>query len=395
MRVKELLHKIFKQASLLIDKRLHHTLLLACETLLTFRQLSLVGIGRGLQTQAKTKHAIKRMDRLLGNKNLQISTVNYYQAIAQWILKDTIRPIIIIDWSGLTSCGKFHFLRAAIPVGGRALPILDMAFPLSEYGSQKAHKKFIMQLKRVLPKTCIPIVVTDAGFRCPWFKLITSLGWDFVGRVRHCTQYALQEKGMWCSAKDLYCHATLKAQYLFKGLLAKGNPHWCEFYVVKQRKKNRIRKNLAGKKIQCSVSKKHEKRGNEPWLIVSSLPSEKCSANEIMNIYKKRMQIEESFRDLKNTKNGFGLRHSRSFILDRFNVILLLGVIATWALWILGVVAKHKQEHWSFQTNSVRDRNILSNFTIGWQMVARHGPTCNSKLFFNSFAEIASCAARL
>ena len=107
------------------------------------------------------------------------------------------------------------------------------------------------------------------------------------------------------------------------------------------------------------------------------------------------LTIEESFRDLKNTKNGFGLRHSRSFILDRFNVILLLGVIATWALWILGVVAKHKQEHWSFQTNSVRDRNILSNFTIGWQMVARYGPTCKSKLFFNSLAEIASCVARL
>ena len=89
MRVKELLHKIFKQTSLLIDKRLHHTLSLASETLLTFRQLSLVGIGRGLKTQAKTKHAIKRVDRLLGNKNLQISTVNYYQALAQWILKDT------------------------------------------------------------------------------------------------------------------------------------------------------------------------------------------------------------------------------------------------------------------------------------------------------------------
>lgn len=345
MRVKELLHKTFKQASLLIDKRLHHTLLLACETLLIFRQLSIVGIGRGLQTQAKVKHAIKRMDRLIGNKNLHTRIVDYYQGLVKWVIKNTTQPIIIIDWSGLMSCGKFHFLRAAVPVGGRALPILDMAFPLSEYGSQKAHKKFMMQLKKILPETCTPIVVTDAGFRCPWFKLITSLGWSFVGRVRHLTQYTSKERDTWSSVKDLYCYANLRAQHLFNGLLAKANPVRCEFYLMKQRKKNRIKKNLAGKKIQCSVSKKHEKRGNEPWLIVSSLPPKELTANEIINIYKKRMQIEESFRDLKNTKNGLGLRHSRTYIIERLNVILLLGAIAAWALWIIGTVAKHKKEH--------------------------------------------------
>lgn len=395
MRVKELLHNTFKQASLLIDKRLHHTLLLACETLLIFRQLSIVGIGRGLPTRAKVKHAIKRMDRLFGSTPLHGKIINYYQDLIKWVIKNTAQPIIIIDWSGLTSCGKFHFLRAAVPVGGRALPILDMAFPLSEYGSQKAHKKFVTQLKKILPKTCSPIVVTDAGFRCPWFKLITSLGWDFVGRVRHLTQYSLKENDIWSSVKDLYRYAQFRGQHLFSGILAKANPVRCEFYLVKQHKKNRVKKNLAGKKIQCSVSKKHEKRGNEPWLIVSSLSPHKFTANEVVGIYKKRMQIEESFRDLKNTKNGFGLRHSRTHVLERLNVLLLLGAIATWALWVLGMATKKKKEHWSFQTNSVRKKNILSNFSIGWQMVARYGPKCNAKLFFNSLAEIASCLATL
>lgn len=395
MRVKELLHNTFKQASLLIDKRLHQTLLLACETLLIFRQLSIVGIGRGLPTQAKIKHAIKRMDRLFGNKNLHAKIVNYYQDLVKWAVKNTRNPIIIIDWSGLTSCGKFHFMRAAVPMGGRALPILDMAFPLSEYGSQKAHKEFVMQLKKILPERCSPIVVTDAGFRCPWFKLMASLGWNFVGRVRHVTQYTLGKKDTWSSVKDLYCYAHFKAQYLFNGILAKANPIRCEFYLMKQRKKNRIRKNLAGKKIQCSVSKKHEKRGNEPWLIVSSLSPQKFTANEVINIYKKRMQIEESFRDLKNTKNGFGLRHSRSYMIERLNVILLLGAIGAWVLWILGMVMKQKGEHWSFQINSIRCKNVLSNFSIGWQMVVRYGPRCTAKLFFNSLAELASCSEKL
>jgi hypothetical protein len=391
MRVKELLHKTFIQASLSIDKRIHQTLILSCEALLKFRQLSIVGIGRTLETNTKVKHAIKRVDRLFGNISLQSQACHYYQDMAKWVIKKNTRPIIIIDWSGLTSCGKFHFLRASVPVGGRALSILDMAFPLSEYGSQKTHKKFIKQLEEILPKGCCPIIVTDAGFRCPWFKLIKSFGWDFVGRVRHLTQYSVQ--GEWYPVKTLYSESCFKEKYLFNGLLAKNNSIACEFYIMKKVKKNRIRKNLAGKKIQCSVSKKHEKRGNEPWLIVSSLSPIEFTAKDIMNIYKKRMQIEESFRDLKNTKNGLGLRHLRSYILERLNVSLLLGAIAAWTLWILGMVGKQKQEHWSFQTNSIRDKNVLSNFSIGWQMVMRHGLKCDSNLFFSSLKEIAACSA--
>jgi len=145
--MKELLHKTFIQASLSIDKRIHQTLLLSCEALLKFRQLSIVSIGRALETNAKVKHAIKRVDRLFGNIRLQSQVFSYYQDMAKWIIKKNTRPIIIIDGSGLTSCGKFHFLRASVPAGGRALFILDMAFPLNEYGSQKTHKKFIKQLK--------------------------------------------------------------------------------------------------------------------------------------------------------------------------------------------------------------------------------------------------------
>jgi len=43
------------------------------------------------------------------------------------------------------------------------------------------------KLKMMLPKSCKPIIVTDAGFRIPWFQLVESLGWDFIGRVRNRT----------------------------------------------------------------------------------------------------------------------------------------------------------------------------------------------------------------
>jgi hypothetical protein len=212
-----------------------------------------------------------------------------------------------------------------------------------------------------------------AGYRCTWFKLLERMQWDFVGRVRH--QTFLQKKGTatWFPVKRLYIKATRKAEFVFSGLLAKSNAVACHFYMIKEPHKHRLKKNLKGKKIESSMSKKHEKRGREPLLLTTSLSPTAYTPNEIINIYKKRMQIEEAFRDLKNTKNGLSLRHCRSFSIERLNVALLIGNIAALLLWLVGLSAKNKQVHFSFQANTVRSENVLSTFMIGWQYLKKKG----------------------
>jgi hypothetical protein len=79
------------------------------------------------------------------------------------------QPIIVIDWSDLKEDRSWHLLRAAIPVGGRTLPILDMVFPGGQQGSPKAEKLFLQRLSRLHPEEACPILVTDAGFRAPGF----------------------------------------------------------------------------------------------------------------------------------------------------------------------------------------------------------------------------------
>ena len=222
-------------------------------------------------------------------------------------------------------------------------------------------------LKSILPDGCHPIIVTDAGFRNPWFKVVKAMGWDFVGRVRNLTHFQEKDLTTWKPVKDLYKTATLKSTYIGEVILAKYNPLSCHFYSCKQRKKYRVKRNLIGKKVRCSNSIKHQKRGNEPWLIVSSLSPENVNASEIMLIYRKRMQIEEAFRDLKNTRHGLGLRHCRSYQTLRLNVALLIAALAILILWLFGVSAKSKKLHYSFQTNTVKRRNVLSDMFIGWQ----------------------------
>lgn len=392
MRATELLHDLLDDACQSIDSRLKRVLFESAETLTRCKQLSIASLGRSLSRKAKVKHNIKCIDRLFGNKTLHSKNTLFYQAMARQLIKDNRRPVIIIDWSGLTPCGAYHFLRASITTHGRSLTLYDQAYPLKSYMNNETHKQFLMTLKKIIPDVCTPIIMTDAGFRNPWFQLIRNFGWDFIGRIRNKTQYRKVNEPLWKPIKTLYLMATRQTSYVGNVFLSKSNSLNCYFYLKSQEKKNRVKRNLAGKKIQCSVSKKHEKRENEPWLLASSLSPQEISENEITMLYKKRMQIEESFRDLKNTRNGFGLRHCRSFSAERLNVALLIASLAMLVLWIIGVAAKNSNVHYSFQANTEKNRNILSNFMIGWQALMRDDIQLTKKELMTAFDIIISSA---
>lgn len=372
MHAAKLLHDLLDNACQSIDKRLRRTLFEAAETLAYCKHLSIATLGRHLPRKAKVKHTIKCMDRLFGNNSLNEQSTTVYGGMASHLLKGQLRPIILIDWSGLTPCGAFHFLRASLAVNGRSLTLYDQAYPLSEYCKERVHKAFLLQLQRLIPADCRPIVITDAGFRNNWFQAIKELDWDFVGRVRNNTQYCMENESIWNPIKSLYAKATMKPGLIGSVKLARHNPIACNFHLVKQEKKNREKRNLIGKKVRCSSSIKHEIRENEPWLIATSLSISEYTANTIMALYKKRMQIEEAFRDLKNTRNGLGLRHCRSYRVERLNVALLIASLANLALWIFGNAAIQKNQHYSYQANTERKSNVLSVILIGWQALIRN-----------------------
>lgn len=368
MRAARLLHNLFDKTCR-IDTRIKRAIFLASETLINCKQLSISAIGRHLPQNAKIKNNIKRIDRLFGNKKLHENGVTFYKGIAQHLIKDNKRPIILIDASRLTRCGTYHVLRASLPIKGRSLTLYDEVYQSNEYQNPKYHSKFLKTLKELLPIECKPIIVTDAGFRNTWFKQVVAHGWDFIGRVRNSTHYCRINTTMWRPINDLYQQATLKARHLGCVMLSKSSTISCYFYLVKQKKKYRIKANLLGHKMRSSQSKKHQQRENEPWLIASSLGT--VTADEIISLYKKRMQIEEAFRDLKSTRNGFGLRHCRSFSRSRLWVALLISTFAALVLWLFAIVVKKRQLHYSFQANTEKGRNVLSYFTIGWQAIRR------------------------
>jgi hypothetical protein len=116
----------------------------------------------------------------------------------------------------------------------------------------------------------------------------------------------------------------------------------------------------------------YRKLQRAPWLLATSLPHERGSERRIKQLYATRMQIQETFRDTKSHRFGFGLRYARSTSLGRIHVMLLLLVaLATLVLWLVGSAARAHNLARQFQANTISHRAVLSTPFLGRQFLLR------------------------
>ncbi|MBY0545069.1 MAG: transposase [Gammaproteobacteria bacterium] len=113
-----------------------------------------------------------------------------------------------------------------------------------------------------------------------------------------------------------------------------------------------MRKIKHGKK-----EREYRNSAKKPWLIASSL---ELPAEKIMAIYRKRMKIEHDFRDTKDPRWGLGIRESRTKDPARLILQLLIGFLATFILWLIGLCLERKGLHRDFQANSIKHKRVLS-----------------------------------
>lgn len=339
------------------------TLIETAGALLRGRRLVLTSLGRSMASRAHVKHSIKRVDRLLGNPQLQRERASIYATLMALMLRGNVRPVIIVDWSDLATTGEEQLLRAALPMDGRAITLYEEVHPLKKLGSPHVQQRFLRRLQTLLPDAVRPIVVTDAGFRNSWFKAVSALSWDWVGRIRNRT-YVQRADGVWQPGKALYARATAQPQFLGGGCLARSNPVPCYFYAVGRTHQNR----------RYRISSTHQRvksaqREREPWLLASSLSNAVGMAQRVIGLYKSRMQIEEAFRDLKSIRYGFALRISKTQSIKRLQTLLLISALATFAALVIGKALEHQCQHMQLQANTTKHRRVLSLFYLGCQAI--------------------------
>jgi hypothetical protein len=338
------------------------------------KKLSVTGLGRALKNAVFEKHNIKRADRLIGNPALNQERGLICHVLARWIIGQLPQPVILVDWSDLSADRHYHVLRASLPVGGRALTLYDEVHPHAKLGNPNVQKRFLKTLSTILPEMCCPIIVSDAGFRNPWFRAVLAMGWDFVGRVGGHTLISPQGEAEWIRVEPIFDTATTQPKYLGYIDLAKKGSLACHAYLVRKMKQGRVKKTVFGERCAMKHSEKNAHRERTPWLIVTSLEGGTKMTKRVMNLYKTRMQIEEGFRDFKNSRWGFSLDEARAYAAYRYENLLLVGALANFAVWLVGKLAEMKNQHRHYQANTVKSRSVLSIFYLGCRVLQKERP---------------------
>jgi len=320
-------------------------------------RLSLTSVGRGLPSQALVKHSIKRVDRLLGNAAFHRERWVHFAAMCEFLIGERGRVVVVVDWTKVVGC--FHALYAAVATAGRAQTVYLEVHPERRVGTKRIHERFLRSLREVLPRGCRPIIVTDAGFYGPFFREVQRLGWDFVGRVRGITTMRAHGSSTWSNVRGIYRQASAVATDLglFQLYKKTGRGFDARLVLVHKKRAGRHpwRRRLSSEHASTMTA------GKEPWLLATSLAH---SAADVVRYYAARMQIEETFRDVKNHRFGWSLRDVRSSSRRRLEVLLLLCAVAMLAVTLIGLAVERCRLHRHYQANTVKKR-VLSLFSLG------------------------------
>jgi len=212
--------------------------------------------------------------------------------------------------------------------------------------------------------------VTDAGFRRPWFQAVEDKGWYYVGRVRNRDLYR-NEQGQWQPIKQLYQQITSTARSLGQIEMTRSAPHSVALYGIHQPPRGRKHRRVTGSIARSKLSRQNARREQEPWLLASNLPESHWTARQIVGVYRKRMQIEEGFRDVKSLRFGFAFDLHRTRCPRRIEILLLIAALACYALYLAGLQAQTTGRSCRFQSNSVRHKTVLSLWRIGLEYLRR------------------------
>lgn len=283
---------------------------------MTSASLAVAVIGQAL-AQARglvTKHAIKQVDRLLSNQNIDV-----WDSFAYWVphqIGARKEIVVAMDWTDFDRDGQATLALNLVTGHGRATPLLWVTVWKEELTEQRNdfEDACLRRLKDLVPPGCAVTILADRGFGDhKLFAFLDDLGFGYVIRFRgniHVT--------------DATGETRPAAQWVGKGGRA--------------RKLRDARVTAShGYKIGAVVCV-HAKAMKEPWCLAAS--NAEASTAMLVNYYAKRWTIEPNFRDIKDLRFGLGLGVTRIGEPTRRDRLLLINAFAMVLLTMLGAAGE-------------------------------------------------------
>lgn len=283
--------------------------------LLTNQCLQPTKIGHGL-AEAKgllPKHAVKQIDRLLSNK--EIDSEFYQNVLAMMLISQRKKILVAMDWTVFAKDRQMTLTLRLITSHGRATPLLWKTVSSIGLKGNKNHYVFLLfeQLRRLVSSDTQVIILADREFGTlnNMEKLKAELGFDYILRLKRNFTITDSSKTVKKLAHEWLAN---EATCIDDGYAT------TQEYPVK-------------KIIVCK-----EPGMKDMWVLACSVAN--IATQTILNYYGKRWGTECSYRDEKDLRFGFGLKTAKISSIQRRDRLLLISAIAIIFLTLLGAASE-------------------------------------------------------
>lgn len=291
-----------------------------------------LALGRAMDGDAFAKHRIKRVDRFLGNSQVEVASV--FRGLFSLLRGTHKRPLVLADW---TDRHDYEQLVFALSKNGRALPFLWVTVKKADFEDAtqglkiRAENYALRLLKTICPANVQPIIIADRGFgHARWLNQVQNWGWYFVQRL----------------AKNHYMETTGFIGALHELGIRRGwRPRDWGWGTLGEQKTGNMR-----------LVTVYDREAKGPWYLVTNI--EDMKARAVVNLYAKRMWIEAMFRDLKSHKWGLGIDEVRLSDTTRTERHFVIVAIAYILLCAIGAVAEMKKIARTLKANTVKRRTL-------------------------------------
>jgi len=300
-------------------------------------RLALVGVGR-----AKVPSRERRWQRLVAN--VRLARKRALNRWARWVLAAAGELTLILDET--PQHNHLRAMKLVRQIRGRGVPVLwhcyrPDALPMSQ---DRLVLDLLRRAARALPEGARVTLLADRGLCWPAvLDFCAQHGWHYILRVQGQTRVRLPDG----------------RQMRVDALAPRAGTKWCgEAQVFKK----------AGWRA-CNLVAHWPAGCEEPWLLITDLPANRYRCRQ----YRKRMRIEEAFRDEKS--HGFQWQQSRIRDPAHASRLLLIMALAMALAIRLGLLLiktgqRHRLER--------RHRRTYSVFQLGLRhiqsLLYAHGP---------------------
>lgn len=297
-----------------------------------------IGLGLAQVHGLNRKHATKQVDRLLSNTKLSV-----WEFFGKWVprMLDSKREVLVaLDWTDFEGDDHSTACLYLVTERSRATPLLWVTAYKSELlGWQRDfEEQLLLRLRELVPADVKVTVLADRGFGdVELYEFMTRLGFDYIVRFRG--SIVVESPGGSIGPAKGWTPGNGRALKVSGARLTRSRYEVGSFVTVRR------------------------SRMKEAWHLAVSSPE--MDANTAIKLYGRRFTIEETFRDTKDPRYGWGLAATHVRSADRRDRLLLIAALAHEYLTLLGQAGEDTGLDRMLKVNTAKKRTH-SLLTQGW-----------------------------